>query len=183
MSSLDNFILWTVTFKSTTIHIELMLRYHGNSGHKNILQCFVRLSLSVMLIEVADYRVANWGFLFGRGWRLFVLWHSSVQFSSESHTTLSVTSVLPIGDTSPGNTIATSLTSRTGGYRLWSVESHGFQSRFHNVKGKCRLTMFKVAVKYRRPNITGEQITSPSSELHYIVFATPLLIINFRVME
>jgi len=49
-----------------------LLRYHGNSGHKNILQYFVRLALSVMLIEVADYRVANWGFLFGQGRRLFV---------------------------------------------------------------------------------------------------------------
>jgi hypothetical protein len=54
-----------------TNKLNSLLCYHGNSGH-NVLQYFVRLALCVMLIEVADYRVANWGFHLGQGRRLFL---------------------------------------------------------------------------------------------------------------
>jgi hypothetical protein len=74
-ASFDNFILWTVTFKSTTI-LNSLLRYHGNSGHKNLLQYFLRPAWSVMLIEVADYSVANLGYRLGQGRRLFLFWHT-----------------------------------------------------------------------------------------------------------
>jgi len=54
-----------------TNKLNSLLRYHDNSGH-NVLQYFIRLALCVMLIEVADYRVANWCFRFGQGRRLFL---------------------------------------------------------------------------------------------------------------
>lgn len=105
-------ILYCGQFHLSQQHYMLnsLLRYHGNSGKKNVLQYFVRLALSVMLIEVADYRVANLGFPFRTGSVIFrVLTYT--QFSS---TTFSVTSVFAIHDPSPGKTIATSQTSRTG---------------------------------------------------------------------